>query len=306
MITILYGPNSYALRQKLHQLSTLFTASHQQHSVEKYDGDQLTPAQLPDIMQGMSLFSTEKFVVIRGAAGNKQLWEALEPWVEKVPDEIQLILVEQAPDKRTKTFKTLQKRAHVLAFEDLQPPQLERWLIAEAEAQGTKLSPSLARQLVERVGIDQWQLRHELDKVLSLEGPITRETIVDIVDASPQASAFDLLDAAFRGQGVRVRELLAILEINEDPYRFFGLLVSQVYALAIAVAGKDRSSSEVATAAGVHPFVLKKLSSLITASSRTDISAIATVVAIADDQLKGSGAEPWLIIEQALMKIASR
>lgn len=306
MMTLLYGPNNYALRMKLGDLSTKFMASHAQESVEKYDGEQLTIGQLPDILQGMSLFSSDKFVVIRGAANNKQLWEALGEWPEKVADGIEVILVEQAPDKRTKTFKSLQKHAEVLFFDELQPHELEKWLITEAAAGDVQLSPQLARQLVDRVGIDQWQLRHELDKVLSLDRPITRELIVDIVDASPQASAFDLLDAAFRGQGEKVREMLAILQFNEDPYRFFGLLVSQVYALTIAVAGKDRSPNEVAAASGVHPFVLKKMTSIVTKTSRADIVAIANVVAIADDQLKGSGAEPWVILEQALMKIATR
>lgn len=306
MITLLYGPNSFAITQKLRELSTKFITAHGQDAIEKYDGEQLTPTQLPDLLQGATLFASDKFVVIRGAAQNKSLWEALESWVEKPTDGIEVVLIESNPDKRTKTFKTLQKHAEVNFFDELNPAQLSKWVTTEANDNKVELSTKLVQLLIDRVGSNQWQLSSELKKLSNAPPPITAETIENLIEASPQASVFDLLDAAFRLQTSKVKSLLKDLETNEDPYRFFGLLTAQVFALCIAAAGKDKPSGEVAVAAGIHPFVLKKLAPIASKMTKTDISRIADIVATADDQMKSTGAEPWLILEQALMKIATR
>src|SRR6478672_8763113 len=108
MVTLLTGPNTYAISRALTAKRASFNGE-----TELFDGAELDASRLPDLFQGVSLFSTERLIVIRGASDNKTLWTDLERWVETVPKETEIVLVESSPDKRTKTFKTLQKHATI-------------------------------------------------------------------------------------------------------------------------------------------------------------------------------------------------
>jgi len=59
MITWLIGENSFEVREALKSIESKFDGSP-----ERIDGTELTLAQLPDLLMGMSLFATERLVVI--------------------------------------------------------------------------------------------------------------------------------------------------------------------------------------------------------------------------------------------------
>lgn len=296
MITLLTGPNTYAIAEAIREKARVFDGD-----VEKLDAAELEPRNLPDLFMGASLFSPQRFVVIRGAASNKTLWTELEQWVDRVPEETEIVLVETSPDKRTKTYKQLQKHATIREYGDLNEAELAAWLQTHVRNIGTELPPDVLRYLIGYVGRDQWRLRNELDKLLLAEKPITRELIQDIAEPYPEATAFELLDSVFSGSQTRVHDLLALLREREDPYQFFGLLSSQVLALlAIANAG-SRRSDEVARDMGLHPFVVRKLSTVSQKLGKKSIEQLVDRLARADERIKTTGVDPWRQLEITLL-----
>lgn len=296
MITLLTGPNTYAIAEAIRERSRAFEGD-----VEKLDASDLEPRNLPDVFMGASLFSPQRFVVIRGASLNKTLWAELEQWVERVPDETEIVLVESNPDKRTKTYKQIQKHATIKEYGDLNEAELATWLQAHARNIGTELQPDVLRYLIGYVGRNQWRLKSELDKLLLSEKPITKELIQDIAEPYPEATAFELLDSVFSGSQTRVHELLALLREREDPYQFFGLLSSQVLALlAIANAG-SRRTDEVARDMGLHPFVVRKLSAVSQKLGKKSIEQLVDRLARADERIKTTGVDPWRQLEITLL-----
>jgi DNA polymerase III delta subunit len=101
-----------------------------------------------------------------------------------------------------------------------------------------------------------------------------------------------------------VSSMIRTLELTEDPYMVFGLLSGQAFQLA-ALAVSDKPSSEVAKDIGAHPFAVSKLSSHAKRQSKTDVREIIAAFADADDAMKSSGGEPWLLIERTLIKVAN-
>ena len=99
---------------------------------ETYDAAELEPRRLPDLFMGATLFATNRLVVIRGAAQNKTVWVDLEQWIERVPDETDIVLVEPSPDKRTRTYKLLQKHGTVHEHGELSDAELQNWLQTHA------------------------------------------------------------------------------------------------------------------------------------------------------------------------------
>lgn len=296
MITLLTGPNSYAISHQLHLLRQGFSGE-----AESYDAAELEPRQLPDLLMGATLFAPERLVVIRGAAANKTIWSALEQWVERVPAETNVVLVEPSPDKRTKTYKLLQKHATIHEHAELNEAALVSWLQNHARESGAELAPDAVRYLVSYVGHDQWRLRSELDKLLLANKPIDRDLIQDVAEPYPEATAFELLDALFGGKQARVEELLRLLREREDPYQFFGLLSSQVVALLAITHAGSRRPDEVARDMGLHPFVVKKLAPVARSLGPARVEKLIESLAHADERIKTSGVDPWRQLEITLL-----
>ncbi len=301
MISLLYGENDFELKKYLKNIVAEFG---NKNSIEKVDGDSITVDDLPDLLSGMSLFSEERLVIISDLSENKSVWDKLTEYIGDDRVNTRLILTETKPDKRTKTFKDLQKLAEVKEFKGLTEGEAREWLASEAKSSGVTLSPSLAEKIVARAGTDQWKLHFTLRKLAELD-TINIEDIENQVEPSTSANVFSLIDACLQRSPKKIRLLVAEASGSEDPYFFFGLFSAQMFQL-VTLAVSEKKPSEVASDLGVHPYPLQKLGPIANQLNREDLKKISLVVAQCDDMIKRSGAEPWLLIEQALVKIATR
>ncbi len=304
MIYLFWGDNAYAKHQASLELIEAAQKKSQIPSIERFDGESLDSRQLGNILQGVSLFSTEKLVVISEASKNKVLWNELEKWAEAAPEGTDLLLIETAPDRRTKTFKLLQKHAVGKEYKTLAEPDAIAWLREESKKRGGNLTLKDAEQIVTQAGNDQWRLSNELDKLLA--HGVSKEAIKVLVESTPQANAFALLDAVLHKKRALVEQQISTAKATEDPYMLFGLLGAQLLQLAALVHGQGRSAEEIAKTLGTHPFPLKKLTPLARSTSSGELKDIIEATAMLDTQLKSTGLDPWLLLEQTLMKIVAR
>jgi len=301
MIRLLTGENSFEIDRELARIIAEFEGR-----AEKIDGSELELRQIPDLLMGASLFAEKRLVIIKNLSDNKAVWANFGEWLPRVSDDIQLVLVEPKPDKRTKTFKDLQQAADVREFKpwgERDQRVAEEWAAKEAKTTGVNLTGPLARKLIERTGIDQWRVFHALQKLAVLE-TITAETIEEIVDPNPTESIFQLFETALRGDVARLHATLQVLELSEEAYQLFALMSGQAYQLMV-LAASDRPSSEVARDIGAHPFVLSKLSPYAKKLGRSGAKKVIATFAEADQDMKTSTIDPWVAIERALLKIAT-
>lgn len=299
MITLLLGENSFEIERAIAEITANFDGN-----VEKIDGSDLQLSQLPDILMGVSLFSTARTVIIRNLSENKSIWSVFGDWLPRISDDIHLVLVEPKPDKRTTTFKTLKDKVKITEFQpwsDRDISKAEKWVMDEAKKLDIKLDSKNAQTLVRRIGVDQWQLFHALEKLALVES-VSDEVIKDVIEASPVENIFELFETALKGDIKELKRMIQILEQTEDIYRLSALLFTQAFQLA-AVASATKSDN-VAKDFGIHPYVASKLESVAKRVGKRSVSKIVKIFAQADDDMKLSRAEPWLLIERALMKIA--
>ena len=300
MITVLTGENSFEIHEALQALRDAFDGQP-----EQFDGSMLTLNQLPEMMMGSSLFAEKRLVVIHDLSLNNDLWTRLTEWLPRVSDDIHLVLVETKPDKRTSSYKALKELANLqefVALNERDRTKVEEWVVKRAQERSVPIDTSLARHLVERVGVDQWQLSHAIDK-LALVDVIDRDTIDEVIDAIPSENVFQLFELALSGKRERLRDILRTLELTEDPYTVFALLSSQVLQL-VALAMAEETDNPVKDF-GIHPYVAGKLKAQAKKMSKRDAQQLSVLFAKADADIKTSRGEPWLVIEQALLKVTS-
>lgn len=294
------GENSFEIQRALHELKRSLEGE-----IVEVDGSELELRSIPDLLMGMSLFSTKRAVIIRGLSENKVLWTSLVDWLPRVSDDITLILIEPKPDKRMLTFKELKKLATIREFPmwgERDSLKAEKFVSEEATLQNVVLDKKSIQFIVRRVGVDQWQLYHAIEK-LALVETVTIETIEEVIDAQPSENVFGLFETALDGNTPRLLSTLRTLELSQDPYALFGLLSGQAFQLgAVSLAGPQ---DNVAKDFAIHPFVASKLTALSREKSKVVIRTVISIFAKADDDLKTSRAEPWILIEGALLKIAA-
>lgn len=299
MITVLTGQNSFEIQRALQQLSAQFDGV-----IEKIDGTSLGLPHLPDLFTGGTLFAENRLIVIRDLSQNAVVWEKLPEWIPRIPEEIHVVLVDEKLDKRTSTYKTLKKDTDLReypAWSDKDWAMAEAWVIQEAKRLNVTLDKKLAHHIVERVGMDQWQLLSALEK-LSLVDTISPAVIDEIIDPKPSENVFQLFELALEGKYKRVHEMLRTLELTEEPYRLFALLSSQAFQLAaVANAGEGDSPSKDF---GIHPYVAGKLARYGKKIGPTGVKRVIEAFAKADADIKLSKGDPWLLIERSLMSVS--
>jgi DNA polymerase-3 subunit delta len=303
MITLLAGENSFEVNQALQTIMRTFDGA-----AERVDGSELELRHLPDLLMGGTLFASERLVIIKQLSDNKTVWPTLGDWLPRVSDDIHLVLVDAKPDKRTKTYKDLQKVATITEFKpwsERDTAKAEQWVAGEAKVLSCEIDTASSRLLVHRVGPDQWLLHQALQKLAVLDS-ITPEIIAELIDANPIENVFELFDAALRGNAIKVKRMIETLELTEDPYRLFGLLSGQAFQLAALAAAGDKPSAEVAKDLGVHPYGLGKLTTYARQLGRSGAKKVIDAFAEADAGIKSSATDPWLLIERALIKTATQ
>lgn len=296
------GNNTFEIERALSTTIANFSGT-----AERIDGSELELKQLPDLLMGATLFADKRLVIIKNLSdnNNKEIWANLADWLPRVSGDIEVVLIETKPDKRTVTYKELKKQAQIIElvqWTDHDTTKVERWVLGEAKRLGVSLDTKCLQLFVRRVGFDQWRLLHGLEK-LALTKEVTVKVIEDIIDTNPVENVFNLFEAALNGDRTKLGEMVHSLELIEDPYKLLGLLSGQAFQLAaIVMAGPG---DEVAKDLGVHPYGVSKLISSARRLGRRGVRQIIKAFAEADDDMKLSKAEPWLLIERALMKVAS-
>lgn len=269
------------------------------------DGEELTLADVQEITIGQTLFTQSSVYVISRLSENSDIWPQLPDM--RFDDDKTIILVESKLDKRTKTYKWLQKTAKTQEFvplSDRQKPQLISWCEVQARERGYRLTRTQIGTLVDRLGFDQLRLSNFLDQ-LALTEKITDELINDLVPLARSENVFDLFVAALSKDYETVHNIISYLESEsgvDGAYQTMGLLASQATNLvALVLSGGDNKL--VASDLSVNPYVLQRLSSSARTIDIEHLKQINNALFQADLQMKTTGVNPWLLIETALVKL---
>lgn len=299
MITWLVGENSFEVREALRAVEASFSGTP-----EHVDGTALSLNDLPDLLMGLSLFADNRLVVIRDLSQNKSVWEKLPEWLPRISDAIHVVLVDTKPDKRTSSYKALKavvRLEEYPAWNERDSGKAERWVGERAKVLNVTLSSQLAHTLVSHVGVDQWQLASALDR-LALLDDVTAQAIEQVVPPNRSENIFQLFETALEGKSRQVVDSLQALHLQEDPYGLFALLSSQ--AMSLAALSYASPADNAIKDFGMYPSFASKLARHGSRMGSGKVAFIVEVFAQADADLKRSKADPWILIEQALLKTA--
>ena len=312
MIYLIVGTNAYRVQYELQQLVKALDVRP-----EKIDAASLDLNKLADTVRGLNLFQERQLIIVEHLSERKDLWDKLGEWASDIAVETYLVLIEPRPDKRTKTFKTLQKTAKLIEampLTDRQRPAAEKWLLDYASEHSVKLTKTQASNMVARAivadeksrsaEIDQLQLTHAV-AVLKNAMKIDDAAIATVLPPAREFSVFDIIELAVRGKTANLRSALDELRRSDDVYKVAPLVWSQWSQLVLLTKAEAAGASDKIDL-GIHPFVTKKLRPLARQLSPKDLAELTELAAERDYQMKSSSVDPWAALEDFLFRVASR
>ncbi len=307
MIMTLTGENDVLRQEALRQIVNGFVAEYTDMGLERLDGEEASFDRMHEAVQSLPFLATRKLVVLRSPSSNKDFVDKFDTFLQDVADSNDVVLIEPRLDKRLVYYKTLKKQTDFKEYAVLDGNSLARFLTDYAKEQGGVLGGSDARLLIDRVGMNQLTLRHEVDKLLSYNSTIDHKTIELLTDRTPQSSIFELLDAAFSGNSRRAMRLYNEQRaLKVEPQQIIAMLVWQLYILSLVKTGINYSSDQIAKEAKISPFTVRKTQNLVRNISLKQLKKHVSELRTFDVRLKSEGLVADEVVQYYLLSLATQ
>lgn len=305
VIILLTGENEFEVQKEKRRIIDAFLKEHDAFGLEQIDAVDAEPERFRDALLQLPFLVARKLVIINDSFVSKPAQEKLLDLYEQIPGEIDLVLVDTKPDKRTKLYKTLQSHKQIQEFDALKGLSLTRWVEAYTKELGSTISGPDAEYLIDRVGTNQMMLARELEK-LAIDSLITKDVIGSRTERHLQATIFELLDAVFSGNDNRTLEIYDELLVGKtDPSEIIALISWQLNIFATVIYSGSTDSGEIARKTKIHPYVVGKALKVTKNMSKQDLKIAVGRVLDADLRIKTSPSDPEDVLRVLLLKLTS-
>jgi len=267
MLILLYGEDTFRLRQKLNEIIEEYQAKHQSGlSLATFKENGLDLDKIREKIEAVSMFDEKKLVVLENSFRNKNFQEEFFKYIKKnkLKDNQDIILVIIQEGKLAiSSFKS--KLSMFGEFAPLKGTELVNWVKNEFNRNNAKIGQGAIRKLIAYIGSDLWQMNSEIGKLASYKkGEEIKEEDIDLlVKANLDTNIFKTLDAlAQRDKKSALRFLHEHLNQGENEIYLFSMLTYQVRTLLKLkdLMEKGTPYYSLAQKSGLHPFVVKKSS----------------------------------------------
>lgn len=167
------------------------------------------------LVQGTALFKAGKAVKEKAEKKKDKSQDKLLALLEDMPDYSYLIFIaEDAPDKRKKLYKAVEKHGLVLEAEPVRPWNIGDWLTGKLNAINKRLDKEAyeyfqgAVSVMQEISLDFLDSEFEKLALYSDKPVVTKQELVRVFAGMPEVSSFALLDAVSQRRTDKALSLL--------------------------------------------------------------------------------------------------
>lgn len=308
---VIKGGEAFRAKRVVELTAEILFSSSPKKSVRTYFASDLSnPSIINSLLaegKGGALFSTTSCVALYDTESLKVgVLDKILSLLTLKQSEIFFVIV--AGDKANKLLDALEGRFLNVTLSELQGDQLGKWAQKELERQGHRggIEPAAIDCLVRSFGQDATRLLSELGKLalgVSQDTVIRRADVESLLLQQPEVNTFSLLES------MAEKDLKRALKI------FFALISQGMHPLQIlALVSKSlRSLTALIDPSGVkahgdisNPWILKNIPKSRRLFSKAELAHSLSLTAKLDSDLKGSKRAPEALLEDLVVKIASR
>lgn len=230
------------------------------------DGKETDTDRIDDAINSFPMMAEKKLVIIKNSGIFKAPKEEIrEFWLkelENLPDFVLLIFDEVEVDKRSATYKAVQKAGLCVEFQFMKEYEIAAWVMREAQKSGKKISKDSAELLVSMCDPGIENIKNELDKLCNYSGEeIYKSDIEKVVSKPLNIVIFELTDALMNKQNdVAMAIILRLKENRESAFNILYLLSSAFDKMLQAklLLEDGYPYNTISTKMKLAPFIAKK------------------------------------------------
>jgi DNA polymerase III subunit delta len=304
MIILLYGKDTYRLKEKIEKIISEYQKKNPSGLNIKFLGEKETFKDIIDEDKQISMFDEKRLIIVKNVFSSESLKNELLKKYEKISssDNIFVFYQEGEIKKKEKLFDLFSKDK-VQEFAPLSSKKLFTWIKGEFVKNNTEIDDDAIYKLEEIGGEDLWRIKNEVDKLSLYKKKITKKDVEDFVKKDVNINIFQTIEAiADKNKEKAIFFFYDHLEKGDNPLYILSMITYQFRNLIIIrdLIEKEYPYDVVKSKSGLHPFVFRKAYQQANKFSFEELKEIYDRIFWADLKIKTGQIDPVLAIHLLL------
>ena len=311
-IYLLYGEEGYLKKQYKERFIKAMLPEGDTMNYAYYEGKGVDVKEVIDLAETLPFFADRRLIVFENTGLFKSSGTELADYVKDMPETTFFIFIEEEVDKRSRLYKAVKARGHIVELSTQDEATLRRWISGLLKRENKEMSGETIMYFLSRVGTDMENIQRELEKAICYaidRDTITREDVDAVCVTQITSHIFEMVDAVADGNQRRALDLYyELLALKEPAMRILFLLIRQYRILfqVKALAGQGYGKKEIASRAGLHPFVAGKYMDLSRRFRAGELRAVMEEGAQIEQSVKTGLLSDILAVELFIVKYSGR
>lgn len=264
-IYLLYGQEDYLKKQYKERFIKAMVPEGDTMNYSCYEGKKTDVKEIIDLAETLPFFSERRLIVFEDTGFFKTGGNDLADYISGgIPQTTYFIFVENEVDKRSRMYKAVKAKGHIVELGAQDENTLRKWVSGLVRKEKKKMSQPDIAYFLNKVGTDMENITKELEKLFCycLDREVVTRKDVDAVCVTQITNhIFDMVNAvAAKDQRKALDLYYDLLALKESPMRILALM-SKEYRDLFHVKELSRQGygrKDIASKAGLHPFVAGK------------------------------------------------
>ncbi len=311
-VTLVHGPEELLAERAVRAVveSVRARAGEAAVDVRSAEAGELVPGSLAALLTP-SLFDDAAVVVVRGLQdGGEHLASEVGSFLGDPSPNSAVVLVHPGGAKGKRLLEAIRKAdgvREVPCAEVRTRRDRMRFLADEVRLHRRKATEEALSTLLDALGSDLRTLAAAIGQLAAdTEGLLDQETVLRYYSGRAEVSGFLVADRVLEGRTSEALETLRwCLRNGTDPVPLLAALAAGMRNVAaVASAPRGMSSADLAGWAGMPPWKVDAVRRQTAGWTPEGLSSGFGVLAEADAQVKGAGADPFYAVERAVVTIS--
>ena len=261
-IYLLYGEEAYLKKQYKERFIKAMLPEGDTMNYAYYEGKNTDIKEVIDLAETLPFFAERRLIVFENTGFFKSAGADLADYIGDMPDTTYFIFIESEVDKRSRLYKAVKAKGHIVELGVQDENTLRRWVQGLVKKEHKTMEPGDIVYFLNKVGTDMENITKELEKLVCYamdRDVLTREDIDAVCVTQITSHIFEMVNAvAEKNQRKALDLYYELLALKEPPMRILFLLTREYRILfhVKALLKQGYGRKEIASKAGLHPFAV--------------------------------------------------
>lgn len=225
-----------------------------------YEGKNTDIKEVIDLAETLPFFAERRLILFEDTGFFKSSGSDLADYISDMPETTCFIFIENEVDKRSKLYKAVKAKGHIVELGVQDENTLRRWVQGLVKKEGKTMAQGDVAYFLNKVGTDMENITKELEKLVCYamdRDALTRADIDAVCVTQITSHIFEMVNAVADKKQRKALDLYyELLALKEPPMRILFLLTREYRILfhVKALLKQGYGKNEIASKAGLHPF----------------------------------------------------